>query len=336
MKTTFSQSDLAGDMSAAGTMRASRQPMGRSIWVVLTMAVLAAAAPTVSDAQPQPTCQATCQRLTDCKMSSYTKMCLDDCKRNRLEASEEGRAQMLIIMRLSCQQIQSGVAAMQHQPRSSTPTASARNSSTRTPSTSTQADDAAAELDKLDQELNDFDQQAAADDAEIERRTRGVRGPGRGAGGPARGAGTPARGAGTPARGAGGSAKGRGSAQSSHRPSTRPYEDDDDEEDGASPSVNGYRGGRSGGGGYGGSSGSSGSGQWHCRAVGTYARGTPDGGPDYSDKQNIDVTKYGATRDAAGIAAINECSGMLNLETVSLPNSGALVLEYCRAISCSR
>jgi hypothetical protein len=81
---------------------------------------------------------------------------------------------------------------------------------------------------------------------------------------------------------------------------------------------------------------SSGSGQWHCRAVGTYVRGTPNGGPDYSDKQNIDVTKWGATRDAAGIAAINECSSMLNLETVSLPNSGALVLEYCRAISCSR
>jgi len=305
MKTTFSQSDLASDMSAAGTMRASRHPMGRSIWVVLTMAVLAVAAPTVSDAQPRATCQAACKRVTDCKMSSYTKMCLDDCKRNGLEASEEGRAQLLTVMRLSCQQIQSAVADMEHQQRSSTPTTSVRNSSTRPPSTSTQDDDAddEAELERL------------------ERRSRGVRGP--------------ARGAGAPARGAGGSARGRRPAQSTQsRHSTRPYEDEDDdgEEDGASPSVNGH----GGGGGYSGSSGSSGSGQWHCRAVGTYARGTPDGGPDYSDKQNIDVTKYGATRDAAGIAAINECSSMLDLETVTLPGSGALVLEYCRAISCSR
>lgn len=311
-------------------MRASRQPMGRSIWVVLTMAVLAVAAPTVSDAQPRATCQAACQRLTDCKRSSYTKMCLDDCKRNGLEASDEGRALILNMMRLSCQQIQSGMAAMDgHQQRSSTPTASARNSSTRPPSTSTQGAAAAAELDKLDKELNDFDKQAANDEAELERRSRGVRGPGRGAGGPARGAGAPAR-------GAGGSARGRPAQSMQSRHSTRPYEDDDDEEDGASPSVNGYGGGRGGGGGYGGSSGSSGSGQWHCRAVGTYARGTPDGGPDYSDKQNIDVTKYGATRDAAGIAAINECSSMLNLETVAFLGSANLVLEYCRAISCSR
>jgi membrane-associated protease RseP (regulator of RpoE activity) len=85
-----------------------------------------------------------------------------------------------------------------------------------------------------------------------------------------------------------------------------------------------------------GSSGSSGSGQWHCRAVGTYARGTSTGGPDYANKQNIDVTKYGATRDEAGVAAIKECASMLNLETVTLPDSGNLVLEYCRAISCSR
>src|SRR5512140_1585345 len=331
MKTTFSQSDLSSDMSAAGAMRASRQPMGRSIWVVLTMAVLAVAAPTVSDAQPRATCQAACQRLTDCKMSSYTKMCLDECNRSGLEASEEGRAQMLILKRLSCQQIQSAVADMEHHQRSSTPTPPARNSSTRPSSTSTQGDDD-DELDKLDRELNDFDQQLASAEAELERRSRGVRGPGRGAGGPARGAGAPAR-------DAGGSARGRGPAQSTQsRHSTRPSEDDDDEEDGASRSVNGDRGGRGGGGrgGGGGSSGSSGSGQWHCRAVGTYARGTPDGGPDYSDKQNIDVTKSGATRDAAGIAAINECSSMLDLETVTLPGSGALVLEYCRAISCSR
>jgi hypothetical protein len=83
-----------------------------------------------------------------------------------------------------------------------------------------------------------------------------------------------------------------------------------------------------------GSSGSSS--QWRCRAVGTYARGTTDGGPEYGNKQNIDVTMSGPTEKAAVIAAINECSSRLDLETVALHDSGNLVLEYCRAISCSR
>jgi hypothetical protein len=51
-----------------------------SRWVLLAVAALAVAAPTASDAKPQATCKAMCQRLTDCKLSSYTKLCLDTCK----------------------------------------------------------------------------------------------------------------------------------------------------------------------------------------------------------------------------------------------------------------
>jgi hypothetical protein len=102
MKTTFSQSELASDTSAAGTVRASREPMARSIWVVLAMAVLVAA-PAASDAEPVPTCKAMCQRLTDCKSAGYTQRCLDTCKPH--EGSEEGRAQIRAFTKYTCQQI---------------------------------------------------------------------------------------------------------------------------------------------------------------------------------------------------------------------------------------
>lgn len=141
MTTTFRQPDLASDMAAAGTMRASRQPVARSIWVLLTMAVLAVAAPRASDAKPLATCKTMCQRLTDCKMSSYTKQCLDACKQYGYEASEEGRAQLLTLTRYSCKQIQSTVAGTAGDQRSSTRNASARNSSRRPPSTSTPGND---------------------------------------------------------------------------------------------------------------------------------------------------------------------------------------------------
>lgn len=107
------------------------------------MTVLAVAAPRASDAKPQATCKTMCQRLTDCKMASYTKQCLDACKQYGYEASEEGRAQLLTLTKYSCKQIQSAVAATdthQHQqasPRSSSP----RNSSTRAPSPSNPYDD---------------------------------------------------------------------------------------------------------------------------------------------------------------------------------------------------
>jgi hypothetical protein len=77
------------------------------------MAVLVVAAPAASDAEPLPTCKAMCQRFTDCKMSSYTKKCLDYCKQQGGEASEEGRAQLLIGMRASCKQIQQLASAVQ-------------------------------------------------------------------------------------------------------------------------------------------------------------------------------------------------------------------------------
>jgi len=84
-----------------------------------------------------------CQRLTDCKLSSYTKMCLDACKQYGYEASEEGRAQLGTFTKYSCKQIQSAVGgtdAQQHQnpsPRSSSP----RNASTRPPAPSNPYDD---------------------------------------------------------------------------------------------------------------------------------------------------------------------------------------------------
>jgi membrane-associated protease RseP (regulator of RpoE activity) len=75
---------------------------------------------------------------------------------------------------------------------------------------------------------------------------------------------------------------------------------------------------------------------WSCRAVGTYAPPSSTDGPDYSDQQTIDVTKYGPTRDAAGIAALDVCSGMLRLQANPTLKPGSLVLDECRVISCSR
>jgi hypothetical protein len=164
------------------------------------MAIVAVAAPAVSDAEPRATCQAACQRFTDCKMPSYTKMCRDECKRNRYESSENGRAQLLTMTRTSCQQLQGAAAGQQ---RSSTPTGSARNASTRTSPASTQGGDDMAELDKLEKELNELDQQLGNDEAELERRSRGVKTPARGAAGPARGAGAPSRRAGSSGKGRG-------------------------------------------------------------------------------------------------------------------------------------
>jgi hypothetical protein len=143
MKTTFNRSEL--DMS----VRASREPVLRSTWVLLAMTVLVAAAPRASDADPLPTCRAMCQRFTDCRMSSYTKSCLDYCKQQGYEASEEGRAQLLTAARSSCEQIQQIASAVQreldHHQRSSTRTPSPPTSSR------TGSNDDADELDQLDQ-----------------------------------------------------------------------------------------------------------------------------------------------------------------------------------------
>jgi hypothetical protein len=245
-----------------------------SLWILLTMAALAVAAPAASDAKPQATCKAMCQRLTDCKLSGYTKMCLDSCKQYGYETSEQGRAQLLALTRYTCKQIQSALGATdahQHQhasPRTSAPPSSAPPSSA--PRTS-----------------------------------------------------------------------------SARRPSN-PYDDDDFDYDDERDSVGADRG-RGGGGGYNGGRGDSyggrnagnsgsdsGSGQWSCRAVGSYAPPGYDGGPDYSDAQNVDVTKWGRTRDEAGIAAIDDCSGMLNLSANTAIRPGSLVLQYCKVISCSR
>jgi hypothetical protein len=84
-----------------------------------------------------------------------------------------------------------------------------------------------------------------------------------------------------------------------------------------------------------GSQSSSGS-EWSCRAVGSYAPPSSNGGPDYSDSKNVDVTKWGRSRDEAGIAAIDACSDLLSLSANTTLSPGSLVLESCRVIKCSR
>ncbi|MEO8702591.1 MAG: DUF4344 domain-containing metallopeptidase [Kofleriaceae bacterium] len=82
--------------------------------------------------------------------------------------------------------------------------------------------------------------------------------------------------------------------------------------------------------------GNSGSGEWSCRAVASYAPPSSSGGPDYSDTQNVDITKWGRTREAAGSAALDACSGMLSLSANATIYPGSLVLDYCKVLSCSR
>lgn len=79
----------------------------------------------------------------------------------------------------------------------------------------------------------------------------------------------------------------------------------------------------------------SGSGQWSCRAVGTFVHAS-NGAPDYSSPSNIDVTEYGRTRDLAGFAALKACSGMMSLETNQWTTPGSLTTDYCKIIRCSR
>lgn len=163
------------------------------MWAFITMAVLAvAAAPTASDAEPRATCRAACQRLTDCKLGNFSKQCLDECKRSALESTENGRAQLLMLMKTSCQQLQGA----------------ANGTSTR---------EAEAELDRLEKELGDMDGQLTNDEAELERRSRASQqGQGQGRG-PARGAAPPPRG--TQNRGRGRApANGRGGSGSYARP----------------------------------------------------------------------------------------------------------------------
>jgi Putative metallopeptidase len=84
-----------------------------------------------------------------------------------------------------------------------------------------------------------------------------------------------------------------------------------------------------------GSRSSSGSGQWRCRAVGTYVPAGSDG-PDYSDPQNVDVTEWGNSHYDAGSAALDTCSGLLNLSANSTLSPGSLVTQYCEVIQCSQ
>jgi len=155
--------------------------MKTTTWVVLAIAVIVGAAPRTSDAEPAPTCKAACQRFTDCKMPSYTKMCVDSCKQYGYEASDKGRAQLVTMTRYSCKQLQDGVAAMSgaQQQRSSP-----RNGAPPTPSAGTGGADE-AELDKLEKEAADLEKQLDNDTAELERRSRNAQGPARKPAGPA-------------------------------------------------------------------------------------------------------------------------------------------------------
>ena len=105
--------------------------MNGTIWRLLAISCLVVAVPTVTDAQPQATCKAICQRFTDCKTSISTSKCVDYCKQQGLDASEEGRTQLVAMTRASCKQVQQIASAIQstldqHQP-SSPRTPSPRN-----------------------------------------------------------------------------------------------------------------------------------------------------------------------------------------------------------------
>ncbi len=99
-------------------------------WVLVMMVVLAVAAPAAVDAKPQATCKAMCQRLTDCKLDSYAKQCLDVCKQYGYEATEQGRAQLLVLTQYTCKQVASAVGATDaHPPQPAPPRSSPPRSS---------------------------------------------------------------------------------------------------------------------------------------------------------------------------------------------------------------
>lgn len=205
--------------------------MARFIWLFLAVGVLVVAAPTTSDAQPAPapTCQTACQRLVDCHIGNYAKMCFDSCKQFKYEA-EAGRKTLLMFTKMSCKQLQQGMASMAAQqgqgpqgqgaqgqqapqgqgqrpaPRGGSP----RNGAPRGGAPQGGNIDADMnDLDQLDRELGDLERQLGSDEQELERRSR-ARGPapGRGTGGaPQRGQAPPVRG--RTAGGNGGGGRGR-------------------------------------------------------------------------------------------------------------------------------
>lgn len=132
--------------------------------------------------------------------------------------------------------------------------------------------------------------------------------------------------------GTGGSGNG-GTGNGDRGYGNRSYGNDGSGDGGYGRGDRGYGNGGNGNGdrGYGGGS----SGQWLCRAVGSYVPSGSDG-PDYSSPQNVDASKVGRSRDEAGRAALDACSGMLSISTNISIYPNALVTNYCRVISCSQ
>lgn len=130
--------------------------------------------------------------------------------------------------------------------------------------------------------------------------------------------------------------------RSSGQPSSPGYANDDDgsanyPRNNTSNNPRGYGNTGSSNSGYQGNSVGSSSGQWLCRAVGSYVPSSSDGsGPDYADPQNVDASKVGRTRDEAGVAALDSCSGMLAISTNIAIYPGALITQHCKVISCSQ
>ena len=74
---------------------------------------------------------------------------------------------------------------------------------------------------------------------------------------------------------------------------------------------------------------------WSCLAAGTWLPPNDSGGADYSDERRVSMTKNGKTRDAAGIAALDACSGLLHLQANPVLDPGSLVIRECRIMQCS-
>jgi hypothetical protein len=73
----------------------------RAHWLTLLVMIVGAA---LAKAEPEATCAAACQRYVQCKLSS-AEACVAACKRAAVEATPEGRARLVAMVRASCDQL---------------------------------------------------------------------------------------------------------------------------------------------------------------------------------------------------------------------------------------
>ncbi len=90
----------------------------RARWLTLLLMIVGAAP---AHAEPDGTCAAACQRLAQCKLSRVD-VCTRDCKQSAAEATPEGRARLVAVVRASCDQL-AGAVQDQPQPTPHTPPA---------------------------------------------------------------------------------------------------------------------------------------------------------------------------------------------------------------------